>query len=259
MQRIFAIGLSLALFPSLVADAQEQAAGWRALPLIKDGAVDPSWIQIGYGKFVVDEKTIRTEPSEQGLGLLLFRPEKFGDCQLRVVYKTKDAKSNTGVYVRIDDGILKQLDQKHTPANRDSAGKLSDDSLKIFQDAAEKDIGPWYAVNHGYEVQICDGAAKFSRTGAVYSLAPSAKISPKKPDEWKTMLITLNGEKIEVDVDGERVTNFDPASKDIPAERQWYEPRREPKRPTTGYIGLQTHDPGDTVWFGEVSVRALKK
>ena len=68
-----------------------------------------------------------------------------------------------------------------------------------------------------------------------------------------------NGEKITVDVDGERVTNFDPASKDIPTERQWYEPRREPKRPTTGYIGLQTHDPGDTVWFQEISVRPLKK
>jgi hypothetical protein len=258
MLRCFALGLFVSFLSSLV-HAAEPASEWRPLPLIKDGAVDPSWTQIGYGKFVVDEKTIRTEPSEQGLGLLLFRPEKFGDCQLRVVYKTKDAKSNAGVYVRIDDGVLKQLDQKHTPAKRDSNGNLSDDSLKIFQDAAEKDIGPWYAVNHGYEVQICDSAAKFSRTGAVYSLAPSAKLSSKKPGEWKTMLITLNGEKIEVDVDGERVTNFDPASKDIPTERQWYEPRREPKRPTKGYIGLQTHDPGDIVYFQELSVRPLKK
>lgn len=257
MQRIFAIALFVAT--SVVAHAQVPSSDWRALPLIKDGAVDPAWTMIGYGKFVVDEKTIRTEPSEQGLGLLLFRPEKFGDCEIRVVFKTKEAKSNAGVYVRIADGILKQIDQKHASAKRDASGGLGAESLKIFQDAADADIGPWYAVNHGYEVQICDNPMKFSRTGAVYSLAPSAKLSPKKPDEWKTMLITLNGERIFVDVDGERVTNFDPASKDIPTERQWYEPRREPKRPTTGYLGLQTHDPGDTVWFQEISVRALKK
>jgi len=35
------------------------------------------------------------------------------------------------------------------------------------------------------------------------------------------------------------------------------EPKREPKRPEAGYIGLQNHDPGDIVWFKEVSVRPL--
>ena len=45
--------------------------------------------------------------------------------------------------------------------------------------------------------------------------------------------------------------------KDVPAGREWYEPRREPKRPAAGYIGLQTHDPGDVVDFKEVSVRPL--
>ena len=34
-------------------------------------------------------------------------------------------------------------------------------------------------------------------------------------------------------------------------------PIREIKRPTHGYIGLQNHDPGDIVWFKEVSVRSL--
>jgi hypothetical protein len=60
-----------------------------------------------------------------------------------------------------------------------------------------------------------------------------------------------------VDVDGKRVTTFDPAGKDVPAGREWYEPRREPKRPAAGYIGLQTHDPGDVVDFKEVCVRPL--
>lgn len=99
--------------------------GWRALPLVKQGKVDPAWVQIGYGGFAVEDGTLRTECDEKGLGLLLYRQEKFGDCQIRVVYKSKDAESNAGVFVRIDDGILKQVDKKHAPASRNSGGVVS--------------------------------------------------------------------------------------------------------------------------------------
>jgi hypothetical protein len=72
------------------------------------------------------------------------------------------------------------------------------------------------------------------------------------------MLITLEGNRILVDVDGQRITTFDPAG-NVPADREWYQPKREPPRPASGYVGLQTHDPGDVVWFKEVSVRPLVK
>ena len=97
----------------------------------------------------------------------------------------------------------------------------------------------------------------FHRTGAIYSLAPSSDVSNKPPGEWKTMLITLAGDRIVVSLDGKRITSFDPDSPDVPPQKQWYEPKREPKRPAAGYIGLQNHDPGDIVWFKEVSVRPL--
>lgn len=236
------------------------AGDWRALPLVKDGKVDPAWVQVGYGRFAVEDGGLRTEPDERGLGLLLYRPEKFGDCQLRVVYRTKDANSNSGVFVRIDDGILKKVGETHAPGRRDDRGRLTADSLKVFQDASEKEVGPWYAVHHGYEVQICDAAdGKRSRTGAVYSLSESAALPDKKPDEWKVMVVTLQADRVLVDIDGKRVTAFDPNGKDVPADRQWYEPRREPKRPAAGYVGLQTHDPGDVVYFKEVGVRPLPR
>ena len=237
-----------------------RAAGtdWRTLPLIKDGKVDPTWVLVGYGGFAVEDGALRTEPDEKGLGLLLYPKEKFGDCQLRVIYKPKEAKSNAGVYIRIDDGILKKVDEKHTPAKRDARGQLTPESMRVFQDASEKGIGPWYAVHHGYEVQINDGVpVKRSRTGAVYSLAEAADLPAASSAGWREMVISLEGNKVLVDIDNKRVTTFDPDSKDIPAERQWYEPKREPKRPTAGYIGLQTHDPGDVVYFKEVSVRPL--
>jgi hypothetical protein len=71
------------------------------------------------------------------------------------------------------------------------------------------------------------------------------------------MIITLAGDRILVDLGGQRVTNFDAADPKLPPQKEWHEPKREPKRPLAGYIGLQNHDPGDVVWFKEVSVRPV--
>jgi hypothetical protein len=250
----------LILLGSTACGDDQPADGWRALPLIQNGKVDPAWVHIGYGGFAVEDGSLRTECDEKGLGLLVYRKEKFGDCQIRVVYKSKDAKSNAGVYVRIDDGILDRVNEKHAPAKRDARGNLTEDSMRTFMDASDKELGPWYAVHHGYEVQICDSASgNRSRTGAIYSLAESTALSDKPPSEWKTMIVSLEGDLVMVDIDGKRVTTFDPNGKDVPANREWYEPKREPKRPTRGYLGLQNHDPGDVVYFKEVSVRPLPK
>jgi hypothetical protein len=188
------------------------------------------------------------------MGLLVYKPERFGNCQIRVVYKSKDARSNAGVYVRIDEGILKA--KKPAPVQRDANGRLSAEMLAKLRNSAEAEEGPWYAVHHGYEVQICDGADPAHRTGAIYGLS-QAKAVETPSAEWKTMIITLKGSVVEVEINGQAVSRFDSESKDIPKERRWTEPKRESKRPHAGYIGLQNHDPGDVVWFKEVSVRPL--
>ncbi len=241
------------------ADESRPASAWRALPLIKDDKVAPDWAQIGWGGFAVDGGALRTDCDERGMGLLLYKKEKFGDCQIRVVYRCKGGKSNSGVFVRIDDGVLAKLDEKAPAVHRDKDGKLSEKELRKMMDASEKELGPWYPVHHGYEVQICDDADAAHRTGCIYSLSKAAAVPEKRPGEWRTLVITLRGNVIEVDLDGKRVSRFDPESKDVPADRKWYEPKREPRRPKVGYIGLQNHDPGDVVWFREVSVRPLEK
>jgi hypothetical protein len=238
--------------------AEEPAAPWRPLPLITDGKVDSSWVQVGYGGFVIEEGALKTQCSEQGLGLLLYKKEKLGNCQIRVVFRAKDDKSNAGVFVRIDDGILQQIGKNHAPARRDKDGKLTPESMQAFMNASEKEIGAWYAVHHGYEVQICDGSDAIHRTGAIYSLAKSAAAPKTEKSQWRTMIITLKGNLVLVDIDGTPVTSFDPAAKEISPERKWFEPRRELKRPHSGYIGMQNHDPGDVVYFREVSVRPLQ-
>src|SRR5205823_5084968 len=95
-------------------------------------------------------------------------------CRIRVVYKCKDPRSNGGVFVRIDDGILKRVKDRPAPVRRNKEGALSEGSLKILMEASELERGPWYAVHHGYEVQICDDSDGYHRTGAIYSLAKAA-------------------------------------------------------------------------------------
>lgn len=238
------------------ADAKTEPA-WRPLPLITDGKVDPSWTHVGWGGFAVGDGALRTECDPKGLGLLVYSKERIGNNQIRVVFKTKDAKSNAGVYVRIADGILEQARQPGAAFDRDAAGKISKESMQRMMDSAEREEGPWFAVHRGYEVQIADAGDAWHRTGSIYSLAPSSAASRMPPGEWKTMIITLAGNRIFVDLDGQRITSLDPSGPDVPARKAWHEPKREPKRPEAGYIGLQNHDPGDVVWFKEVSLRPL--
>ena len=237
---------------------------WRKLPLVLDGQLADGWKHAGFGKLVVDGDAVRTECDERGLGLVVWTKEKLGDCQIRVVFRTKDARSNAGVIVRLDEGVLDWVGKDSPAVKRDQAGKLSPEMLARMQEASEKEQGAWYAVHHGYEVQICDTGDAVHRTGAVYSLAPAAEApkpatAEKGQPAWRTMIITLDGNVVRVEVDGKPLTEFDPASKEVPPRKAWYEPKREPRRPQAGYIGLQTHDPGDVVWFKELSVRPLRK
>jgi 3-keto-disaccharide hydrolase len=263
MRKIVQIASGVAIFlawTGLVASGKEQPPDghWRSLSLITDGKVDQNWTHIGWGGFAVDNDSLRTEPDEKGMGFLLYKKERFGNCQIRVVYKTKDSKSNAGVFVRIDDGILKRLKETGPAIRRNPDGKLGEGSLEKLMEASEREQGVWYPVHHGYEVQIMDKSDEYHRTGAIYSLAKAAPLPNQQPADWKTMVITLKGNLVLVDVDGQRITSFDPDSKGVPSERKWFEPKREPKRPQSGFIGLQNHDPGDIVYFREVSIRSLQ-
>jgi hypothetical protein len=260
MRKIYlALGLSiLGGMLNLSAADKETYNSWRTIPLIRDGKVSPDWAQVGWGKFVVDGKTIRTEPDERGIGLLVYTREKLGNCQIRTVFKGKTPRCNSGFYIRIDDGILDWTKKQSPAVSRDENGKMSEAMMTKLKGIADSEAGPWYAVHHGYEVQIMDAAGKHG-TGSIYSLAEAAPLPPAKDDGWRTMVITLNKSKVMVEIDGERVSSFDSEANVTRAKRNWTEPKLDTPRPQAGYIGLQTHDPEDIVWFKEISVRPLGK
>lgn len=230
---------------------------WRALPLITDGAVDTNWCQVGWGGFVVDDGALKTDCSPKGLGLLVYKKEKFGDCQIRVIFKTEKPQSNAGVIVRLPDDVLEQVGKPGAAFVRDPRGRISPGSMKAMMESADRDEGPWFAVNRGFEVQIMHANDELHRTGAIYSLAPSSARTNQPSGVWQTMIINLEGQRIHVELNGELVSTFDALAPDPRKERKWFEPKLTARRPQHGLIGLQNHDPGDVVWFREVSVRPL--
>jgi hypothetical protein len=157
------------------------------------------------------------------MGLLWYTREKLGDCVIRVVYKTGTPRSNSGVYIRI----------------------------------AEEPKDPWYAVHHGFEVQIMDNGPEDRRTGSIYTFA-KCMAQPAKGGEWNTLEITLKANRVATTINGVPVAEFDsselkPQPTDTTGEG---DPARGP-RPPAGYIGLQNHDQSSVVFFKEVSVRPL--
>jgi hypothetical protein len=176
------------------------------------------WEHVGEGKFVIENGLLRTEG---GMGLLWYKREKFGNCLLQVIYKTTQEDSNSGVFIRI----------------------------------AEKPQDPWFAVHHGYEIQICDKEDENHCTGVVYSFSKAIARPYKPVGEWNRMEISMEGQEIIVVLNGIKVSEFGP-SHPVPERKHTWEPERGP-RPESGYIGLQNYAEGSIVYFKEVRVQKL--
>jgi hypothetical protein len=189
------------------------SAEWKQLFNGKDLA---GWRMAGPGRFVVQGGLMKTEG---GMGLLYYAGEKFGNATIRVVYKVTDARSNSGVFIRLP----------------------------------EPPPDAWYGVHNGYEVQIDAAGDDWHTTGALYSLTKVTKRPQKPAGEWNTMDILLQGQKTTVILNGETINEF-AGNQPVPERKQWFEPVRGP-RPDFGYIGLQNHDARSTVHFREVSVK----
>ncbi|MCX6637101.1 MAG: DUF1080 domain-containing protein [Acidobacteria bacterium] len=202
---------------TLILVALSAALAWGAeWKQLFNGTDLAGWKMAGPGRFVVQGGLMKTEG---GMGLLYYAGEKFGNATIRVVYKVTDARSNSGVFIRLP----------------------------------EPPSDAWYGVHNGYEVQIDAAGDEWHTTGALYSLTKVTKRPQKPAGEWNTMDILLQGQKTTVILNGEIINEF-AGNQPVPERKQWFEPGRGP-RPDFGYIGLQNHDARSTVYFREVSVK----
>jgi hypothetical protein len=149
---------------------------------------------------------------------LWYTREKIGNATLRVVYKVSAPDANSGVFTRIPIKPISEDD----------------------------------AINKGIEVQIQETGDDYHCTGVLYSMT-QAKARPYKPvGEWNTLEITMNGPRTIVKLNGTLVTDYDGVAP-VPPKKGIYEPDRGP-RPDTGYIAIQHHGGGATVWFKEIAL-----
>jgi hypothetical protein len=120
-----------------------------------------------------------------------------------------------------------------------------------------KDVG-----YNGIEIAIDDTrTAGFVDTGAIYDLVKPTKNAMKPVGEWNQMVITCNGPRISVELNGDRVTEMN--------VDEWTEPNRRPDgrahkfdvayktHPRFGYIGLQDH--GSACWYKNIKLKPLNR
>jgi hypothetical protein len=190
------------------------------------------WAHVGKGRVYVEDGVIKTEG---GMGLLWYTGEKFGNCLVRVVYRTTTLDDNSGVFIRVPE----------PPAD------------------------PWQAVHTGYEIQILENfpahyersehqkkfGDKWHTTGAIYSLSPAMAAPQHAPGEWNTMEIELRGSRTVVRLNDVLVNDYT-EGQPVPPRQHDYEPIRG-TRPDYGYIGIQNHHEPQTVHYREISVAAL--
>jgi cytochrome c len=123
-----------------------------------------------------------------------------------------------------------------------------DDNSGVFVGFPDPGDDPWVAVTAGHEVQIDATDDDGWTTGAVYGFDPpdvtARDAALRPPGEWNTFEISVDGDRIAVDLNGERVNDYsdtDPVRMNVP-----------------GHVGLQNHGDGDEVFVRRVEVRASR-
>ena len=212
-QSVVALGSVLALFILV-------AAGYAA----KDA--DKGFVEMFNGKdltgwqttgnWVVEEGnvvTLKPRPGESGwrrFNAYLATERAYGDFILDLEFKFNKA-GNSGVFMRIGD--------------------LKD------------------PVNSGFEVQILDTHGKkevgsHDCGGVINTQAPS-KNMVKPAGEWNRYTITMQGNRLQVVLNGEQIIDLDLSQTGLK------------DRPAKGYIGFQ--DEAEEVWYRNVRIKELKQ
>jgi len=126
-------------------------------------------------------------------------------------------------------------------------------------------------IPNSVEIQIADdycekwgNASKDWQCGAIFGhLAANQQKVVKKSGEWNKFQIICNGQNIQVQLNGKKVTNMDmskwtsgktnPDGSEIP---NWL-PKPFSELPTKGLIGLQGKHGEATIWFRNVRIKQL--
>ncbi len=170
------------------------------------------WNHYGPGYFILNERT-GVLKSQGGMGLLWYGARKYGDFVLDLEFRCENKNTNSGVFLRVPE----------MPVNNDY-------------------------IYHAFEIQIDDASKGIHHTGAAYDAEAPAASASKPPGEWNHFQITVQGGRIQVDLNGTRVLDWEA------------EPRGKVRDfAREGYFGLQNHDSRSPVYFRNIFVKDLTK
>src|SRR5262245_16438249 len=188
--------------------AREKAEGWA---LLFDGKTLDGWITSSGKPSKTPVEHGSLNPHKCG-GYMLVHKERWENFVLALDFKISKG-CNSGIFLRT-----------HSLTPRPG-----------------KDVG-----YNGLEVAIDDTrGAGYHDTGAIYDLVKPTRNAMKAVGEWNHIVITCDRNRIEVVLNGEKVTRMD--------LDEWKQPNRRPDgtrhkfdvaykdHPRTGYIGLQDH------------------
>lgn len=206
-------GLLCALLAAVVAPAAEPGPADDGLVPMFDGKTLDGWVTTG--NWVVEPDgviALHPRPGEKGwqrYDAYLTTARKYKDFVLDLEFKI-NAGGNSGVFLRVGDRMSQ--------------------------------------VDTGFEIQILDthGLAKPGNhdCGGVIGTAAPAKNMAKPAGEWNRYVITCQGNRLKVELNGEQIHDLEldkSAVKD---------------RPLEGYIGFQ--DEAKPVWYRNVRIKELK-
>jgi hypothetical protein len=171
---------------------------------------------IGTGKFMKFGNVIE---SDGGIGLLVYKKEKFKNFNLKLDWRVMDKTDNSGVYVRVPE-LDKNDPQWLQKANQGWEIQIDE---RGFDDVSNTEQNP------------------MKKTGAVYDVSPAIADASKPVCEWNSYEIEVKDHNVQVLLNGIKVSEV---SNDI-------------MRPLEGYIGLQNHHQGSRVQFGNIRIKQL--
>lgn len=169
------------------------------------------WNHYGPGYFILDEQTGILK-SQGGMGLFWYSQKAFEDFILELDFKCSRRDTNSGIFLRIP----------------------------------EVPVSNSY-IYHSFEIQIYDAGEDIHKTGAVYDAEAPTKDASKETGEWNHFKITLQGDQIQVELNGETILDWTA------------EPRGKVRDfADKGYIGLQNHDSRSPVYFRNIFIKEIK-
>jgi hypothetical protein len=217
------IALVRRMAKQLIPDAVPFTVNAPKTKVLFDDVHMDGWKMVGAGDFILNDGALETIPGGD-LGLLMCTSPLPKDFKLSLEFKRYRDDDNSGIFLRFPDPETKGYNN-----------------------------GAYVGVDFGYEVQIDENGAPdgapIHQTGAIYNEPSQAKqpVSSKPPGEWNLFEIEVTGNKYNVNLNGQLVTNFvsNNPGKGLPTAQG-----------KPAFMGLQSY-PGKRVAFRNIVVKEL--